>query len=331
MTAAVDLKSLASQIRDARGVAHKRDIDAVVTRLGLGDRHAAVPVGDDCAAIPDGDGHLLLAIEGFIDSFVSADPYFAGYCGIMVNLSDVAAMGGRALVVVDALWSRDATSADPILAGLSDAAALYGVPVVGGHTNTRSETGNLAVAVLGRAGSRLLTSFDAAPGDDLIAAIDLRGRFRDPHPYWDASTGSPGERLRGDLALLPGLAEDGLCRAAKDISMAGVVGTALMLLECSKVGAAIDLGAIPRPDGVPIARWLNAFPSYGYLLSVRPGDTPAVLDRFADRGITAAVIGSIDASRVARIRDAGGEEAVVWDFIASPLIGCGQDDAVASA
>ncbi|TXM70679.1 sll0787 family AIR synthase-like protein [Methylobacterium sp. WL120] len=331
MTAAVDLQALAGQIRNARGVSHKRDIDAVVTRLGLGARHDAVPVGDDCAAIPDGDGHLLFAIEGFIDSFVSADPYFAGYCGIMVNLSDVAAMGGRPLAVVDALWSRDAAAADPILAGLSDAAALYGVPVVGGHTNTRSETGNLAVAVLGRAGPRLLTSFDAAPGDDLVAAIDLRGRFRDPHPYWDASTGSPGDRLRADLALLPGLAEDGLCRAAKDISMAGVVGTALMLLECSKVGAVIDLAAIPRPDNVPMARWLTAFPSYGYLLSIRPADTPAVLDRFAGRGITADVIGAIDASRIARLRDAGGEEAVVWDFVASPLIGCGRDEAEASA
>ncbi|CAO4179000.1 AIR synthase related protein [Methylorubrum aminovorans] len=325
MTAPLDIQTLARQIRDTRGLGHKRDIDAVVARLGLGSRHAAVPVGDDCAAIPDGDGHLLLAIEGFLDSFVAADPYFAGYCGIMVNLSDVAAMGGRPLAVVDALWSRDAGAADPILAGLSDAATLYGVPVVGGHTNTRAEAGNLAVAVLGQAGPRLLTSFDAAPGDDLIAAIDLRGRFRDPHPYWDASTGAPGERLRGDLALLPGLAEDGLACAAKDISMAGVVGTALMLLECSNVGGVIDLDAIPRPEHVSLARWLTAFPSFGYLLSVRPDRTPAVLARFAERGIASAPIGRLDASRAARVRGATGEEAVVWDFAASPLIGCGRD------
>jgi len=324
MTAPFDIQALARQIQDARGVAHKRDIDAVVARLGLGGRHAAVPVGDDCAAIPDSDGHLLLAIEGFLDSFVAADPYFAGYCGIMVNLSDVAAMGGRPLAVVDALWSRDAGAADPILAGLADAAALYGVPVVGGHTNTRADTGNLAVAVLGRAGPRLLTSFDAAPGDDLVAAIDLRGRFRDPHPYWDASTGAPGERLRGDLALLPGLAEDGLACAAKDISMAGVVGTALMLLECSNIGGVIDLDAIPRPDHVPLTRWLTAFPSFGYLLSVRPDRTPAVLARFAERGIAAAGIGRLDKRRVARVRGATGDEAVVWDFAASPLIGCGR-------
>ena len=325
MTAGIDVRALARQIREARGVGHKRDIDAVVRRLGLGSRHAAVPVGDDCAAIPDGDGHLLLAIEGFLDSFVADDPYFAGYCGIMVNLSDVAAMGGRPLAVVDALWARDAGAADPILAGLSDAAALYGVPVVGGHTNTRAAAGNLAVAVLGRAGPRLLTSFDAAPGDDLVAAIDLRGRFRDPHPYWDASTGAPGARLRGDLALLPGLAEDGLAGAAKDISMAGVVGTALMLLECSAVGGVIDLDAIPRPDHVPLARWLTAFPSFGYLVSVRPDRTAAVTERFAERGIAAVRIGGLDAGRAVRMRDGTGAEAVVWDFAAGPLIGCGRD------
>ncbi|MGU3542240.1 sll0787 family AIR synthase-like protein [Methylobacterium sp. A52T] len=325
MTAGIDVRALARQIREARGVGHKRDIDAVVRRLGLGSRHAAVPVGDDCAAIPDGEGHLLLAIEGFLDSFVADDPYFAGYCGIMVNLSDVAAMGGRPLAVVDALWAREAGAADPILAGLSDAAALYGVPVVGGHTNTRAAAGNLAVAVLGRAGQRLLTSFDAAPGDDLVAAIDLRGRFRDPHPYWDASTGAPGARLRGDLALLPGLAEDGLAGAAKDISMAGVVGTALMLLECSGVGGVVDLDAIPRPDHVPLARWLTAFPSFGYLVSVRPDRTPAVTARFAERGIAAARIGGLDAGRVVRVRDGAGAEAVVWDFAAGPLIGCGRN------
>lgn len=319
------LQDLARRIRDARGVAHKRDIDAVMRRLGLGGRTGAVPVGDDCAAIPDGDGHLLFAIEGFLEGFVAADPYFAGYCGVMVNLSDVAAMGGRPLAVVDALWSRDAAAADAVLAGLCDAAALYGVPVVGGHTNTRAETGNLAVAVLGRAGRRLLTSFDAAPGDVLIAAIDLRGRFREPNPYWDASTGAPAERLRGDLAVLAGLAEDGLCAAAKDISMAGAVGTALMLLECSGVGGVVDPQAIPRPPDVPLARWLTAFPSFGFLLSVRPEAVPAVLARFAARDVAAAAIGRIDASRLARVRDTRGEEAVVWDFRAEALIGCGRD------
>ncbi|WP_284247404.1 AIR synthase related protein, partial [Methylobacterium haplocladii] len=157
MTALPSIADIAISLRQARGLAHKGDIAGIVARLGLGSRDAEVPLGDDCAAIPDGDGHLLFAIEGFLDSLVAADPYFAGYCGVMVNLSDIAAMGGRPIAVVDALWSRDAEAADPVLAGLRGASEIYGVPIVGGHTNTRAGADNLAVAILGRAGKNLLT------------------------------------------------------------------------------------------------------------------------------------------------------------------------------
>jgi selenophosphate synthetase-related protein len=62
-------------------------------------------LGDDCAAIQDGDDWLLLAAEGMLPSFVAEDPWFAGYSAVMVNLSDIAAMGGRPLALVDVLWS----------------------------------------------------------------------------------------------------------------------------------------------------------------------------------------------------------------------------------
>ena len=286
-------------------------------------RHAgeAVAIGDDCAAIPDGSGFLLFAIEGFIDGFVAADPWFAGYCGVMVNLSDIAAMGGRPLAVVDALWSVDAAGAAPVLAGLKAGAETYGVPVVGGHINTRSDRGGLAVAVLGRA-EQLLTSFDALPGHDLVMAVDLRGRYRGPtSTQWDASTSAPLDRLRLDLALLPEIAEAGLCGAGKDISMAGTIGTAAMLFECSGVGGTIDPSLVPRPEGVDLGRWLTSFPSFGFLLSVAPDRTEAVLSRFAARGIAAARIGAVEPGHVLRLRD-GVDDATVWDFAEASLIGC---------
>ena len=131
-------------------------------------------------------------------------------------------------------------------------------------TPTRARTGAASrFAVLGRA-ERLLTSFDARPGHDLVMAVDLRGRYRGPtSTNWDASTGAPLERLRLDLALLPEIAEAGLCGAAKDISMAGTVGTAAMLFECSGVGGVIDPALVPRPEGVDLGRWLMSFPSFG--------------------------------------------------------------------
>ncbi len=97
---------------------------------------------------------------------------------------------------------------------------------------------------------RLLTSFDARPADRLVAAIDLRGRYREPFSNWEAATEAPPARLRADLEVLPAIAESGLAEAAKDISQGGIVGTAMMLAECSGVGATIDVTRVPRPEGV---------------------------------------------------------------------------------
>ncbi|MFZ5504424.1 MAG: sll0787 family AIR synthase-like protein [Pseudomonadota bacterium] len=323
---AMSLTELTDALRGSPGFAHKRDISDVMAALGralpggVADMAQAVAVGDDCAAIPDpsGEGWLLFAIEGLVEEFVARMPWFAGYCGLMVNVSDICAMGGRPIAVVDALWSDGADSSEPVLDGLAAASARYGVPIVGGHSNHRAARGQLAVAVLGRA-RKLITSFDAQPDDDLILAVDLRGAFEEPYPYWNASTRAPAERLRGDIEILPRLAEDGLCDAGKDVSMAGAVGSALMLLECSGVGAQIDLDTVPRPEGVPLLRWLLSFPSFGYVLSVRPQQRLRVLERFAARGIAAARIGRVTASPEVWLTQRG-ERALLWNVKDQPFI-----------
>ena len=323
--AGLDMRALAETLRNARGLAAKAEIGTVADRLGLSPA-SSIPAGDDCAAIPDGEGYLLFAIEGFIEEFVAADPWFAGWCGAMVNISDVAAMGGRPVAMVDAIWAERAESSGPILAGLKAAAEAFAVPIVGGHTNLRASRGQLSVAILGRAG-RLLTSFDARPGDKLVAAIDLRGRYRDPFANWDAATGAPFARLRSDLELLPRIAEAGLSRAAKDISQGGIVGTAAMLAECSGVGVRIDVRAVPKPDSVPTDRWMMTFPSFGYLLAVAPDDVGAVTRLFHERDIGASDIGDVLESDEVAIADEETIE-VIWDFARLPLIGARRRETV---
>lgn len=317
---ATAFEAIAARLRDSKGMAAKADIGLAAARLGLSGADA-VPVGDDCAAIPDGDGFLLLAIEGFMNEFVAGDPWFAGWCGVMVNLSDIAAMGGRPVAVVDAVWANGEEGAAPVLEGLRAASERFGVPLVGGHTNLKTDRGQLSVAVLGRA-KRLLTSFDARPGEALIAAIDLRGRYREPFSNWEAATDAPAARLRGDLDLLPLIAEAGLSRAAKDISQGGIVGTSAMLAECSGVGIEIDLSGVPAPEGVDPARWLMSFPSYGYLVSATPDDVPAIVSLFEARGIATAAIGSITADRRVTVTNGVARETI-WDFLQRPLLGCG--------
>jgi len=267
----------------------------------------AVRVGDDCAAIPDGDGFLLFAAEGMLESFVADDPWFAGYCAVMVNLSDVAAMGGRPIAVVDVMWAPKREKTAAIWEGMAAASGLYGVPIVGGHTTlTKSGDAHLAAAVLGKA-NRLITSFDARPGDELLIAVDLRGSYRKGKPWWNASVGAPAQRLRGDLAILPALAESGARIAGKDISNGGIVGTLAMLMECSGVSAELRLDDLPKPENADLARWLVSFPSFGYLLSAAPEDVPGVMRRFHGRDIACAPVGRVTAGMTAEaLRDAHG-------------------------
>jgi selenophosphate synthetase-related protein len=121
----VSVAELVASLRESRGFRHKTDIAGVLSSLARGlpggadDLQQAVAVGDDCAAIADGDGYLLFAIEGMVSDFVEAMPWFAGYSGVMVNVSDIYAMGGRPIAVVDALWSDGIGAAEQVLAGMT--------------------------------------------------------------------------------------------------------------------------------------------------------------------------------------------------------------------
>ena len=103
--------------------------------------------------------------------------------------------------------------------------------------------------------------------------------------------------------------------------MAGLVGTAMMLCEGSGVGARIEVDAVPCPAGTDLARFLLAFPSFGFVLSVAPDKVRAVLARFVARDIACAAVGRVDNSRKVRLwRDE--DEIEVWD-LSRPFIGCG--------
>lgn len=321
----MSLEQIVKALRTSRYFQHKTDIANVLSTLGkalpdgINGMGQAIEIGDDTAAIKDGDGYLLFAIEGLVSEFVREMPFFAGYSAVMVNISDIYAMGGRPTAVVNALWSDGAVNAELVLKGMAAASKVYGVPIVGGHTNMRANQGQLAVSIVGRA-NKLLSSFNAKPGDKLLMAVDMRGKFEGVYPYWNATSKAAPERLKADLEILPELAEAGLCDAAKDISMAGVLGTALMLLECSKVGALINMDSIPIPPNVPILRWLSAFPSYGFLLSVRPENEIAVCERFHKRNLVCISIGDVDASSCISLTQKDEENEVLWDFDKSSFI-----------
>ena len=286
-----DLERLTARLKQSLGIIQKQDIQIASKILEL-QTNSKIQVGDDCAAIPDGDGYLLLAAEGIWHVLVETDPWFAGWCAVMVNVSDIAAMGGKAIAVVDTIWTEDEVKAVPLLEGIKAASYAFDVPIVGGHTNFRSAYNALSVAILGQA-EKLISSFTAQPGDLLVVAIDFEGEMHPQFPFWNAATKAEPYRLQENFNILPYLAEHNLCNAGKDISMGGIVGTLLMLIEASKCGAILDLDSIVCPDIVDLETWLLCFPSYGFLLSVSPNNLDKVKQQFIDKNIACFVAGEI--------------------------------------
>jgi len=147
------------------------------------------------------------------------------------------------------------------------AAETFAVPMVGGHTNLHSPYNALSVAVLGSAPGPVLSARAARPGDLCHLLINTRGRFHRHYPFWDAATDADPVRLRRHLALLVELAAARLVHAAKDISMGGLVGTAVMFAEAAGCRLELDLATLQPPEGWSRRPGLTCFPSFGYLLA----------------------------------------------------------------
>jgi len=309
------LATLIAHLHQSLGILHKQDIQTAAHYLSS----SLISLGDDCAAIPDANGYLLLASEGILPTFLEVEPWFAGWCAVMVNVSDIAAMGGRAIAVVDTIWSQSTEITQPIWEGMKAAASAYNVPIVGGHTNCHSPYNALSVAILGRA-THLITSFNARPGDILLVAIDFQGEFYHRFPFWNAATTADPIELKKKLEILPYLSEAGLCDAGKDISMGGIVGTLLMLLETSNCGAVLNLDSITPPDNIPLEQWLLSFPSYGFLLSVRPEKVASIQACFHEQNLVCSAVGTVEEHHQLVLK-LGNESAVFWDISTRSLMG----------
>lgn len=275
--------------------------------------------GDDAAAIPVEGGYLLTAAEAIWPPFAEADPRGAGSASVVANVNDVAAMGGRVTAMTDTVVGPEAVVAE-VLAGMRLACDLYRVRMVGGHLSIWDGPPSVSAFVLGRA-NRLLSSRHVAPGQVVLAAQCLDGHLRADFPFF-SSISERGADLAGDIEVLAALAEAGSCVAAKDVSMAGLLGSLAMLLEATGEGAVVDLERIRTPPGVGLEAWLFAFPSYGFLLCAPAERADECRRAFLERDLSCEPIGTVEATGRLRVR-LGGEEAELIDFSTGAVTGLG--------
>lgn len=320
--AEIDLKALAVEMRTFEGVTRKRAINNLVTRLGDSDKVGSRTIsgfGEDAAVLRVDDDYLvLLAVDGIWGKLLSADPWWAGYCAVLVNVNDIAAMGGTPLAMVNLTSTRNKDICLELGRGMEDGVKKFGVPMVGGHMHPDTIYDAIDVSIVGtvRRDSVILSS-SAKPGDKIVAAIDLDGRISPTYNLaWDTTTQKSPARVREQLETMVKIGERKLATAGKDISNPGTLGTLGMLLECSGVGALVEPAKIPTPatNDVSFTQWLKVYPGTGFVLTVKDDDNGAeCIKIFKEAGIAAAIIGEVDSSKKLKITD-GKDTVTVFDL-----------------
>jgi putative N-acetyltransferase (TIGR04045 family) len=230
--------------------------------LGLGGKGFR---GDDGAPVPGTD--IIAACDAIIPSMVERDPEWAGWCGALVNLNDLAAMGAEPVGLLDAVGAPTRSLLTRVLRGLARASEIWGVPVLGGHTQLGVPAA-LSVTALGRT-ERPVPGGGGKAGHAVRVTADLGGSWRPGYQgrQWDSSSRRTGDELRALGRFVAQTAP----AAAKDVSMAGLAGTAGMLAEASGVGVELDVVRIPRPAGAALAEWITCFPGFAMITADHPG------------------------------------------------------------
>lgn len=225
---------------------------------GFNSPEVAVGIGDDAAVLrPKCGEDLVVSTDALVENihfrFRNQTASHVGRRALLVNLSDLAAMGARPVGFTLALSAPPSTTVatiDGLLTGLLKEARAYGCPLVGGNLSRGSEM-TLAVTVFGAVSKgRALLRSSARPGDRIFVTGTLGGA---------ALALRKSEERGGKMSHLPtarvaaarGLARRKQRTACIDLSDG-------LLSDLQHVVAASSCGAVVDPSRIPLARGLVA-------------------------------------------------------------------------
>ena len=286
-----------------------------------------IGIGDDGAVIAPAAGmEYVVSVDMLVEGLHFApetNPVSLGHKTLAVNLSDLAAMGAlpRFVLLAGALPTPDSEWLAGFMRGFDALAAQYDVELIGGDTTRGPRT--LCVTAIGEVpAGTALTRSGATPGDTIFVS----GTLGDAALALAFASG----RTDVDEATLPalqrrlespeprialGVALRGIASSAIDLSD-GLTGDLGHILAASRVGATIDLAAIPCSDAFRANKGIERLTALGCLLA--GGDDyelcftaqPAMRERVDALalvlGIPLTAIGAITAESGLTIRDEHG-------------------------
>ena len=325
-------------------------VDAIRTLLSGEAPGVVVGIGDDAAVVETGHGQTVLTtdmlVEGvhFERSYVSAADL--GYKSMVVNVSDIAAMGAspRHAVVSLALSPEvDEGWVVGLYGGMRDACAEYALSLIGGDLN-RAPAVVVAVTVTGEvAAGRAVERSGARPGDRIVVTGEL-----------GASAGGLLVGQKGSAELGGALASEWarelvrahlrpVARVGEGQTLAQAGASAMMdlsdglakdlsrLCSASGSGARVSLPAVPVAGALregalalgidPLALAISGGEDYELLATIDPSAVRTVASELKERfGVTLTDIGTIVEGSGLVTVDAGGREATLepkgWDHFA---------------
>lgn len=142
-------------------------------------------IGDDAAVLEGGNDYFLVATDMLVEGIHFDLRYMPiqhlGYKSVAVNVSDIAAMNGKAeqITVSIALSNRFSVEAiDALYDGIKAACDNYRVDLVGGDTTSSSSGLIISVTAIGRVAREKVAYRAGARENDIICVTgDLGGAF----------------------------------------------------------------------------------------------------------------------------------------------------------
>ncbi|HBF42504.1 MAG TPA: thiamine-phosphate kinase [Desulfobacteraceae bacterium] len=241
-------------------------------------------IGDDCAVIGPYEGKLLLIttdllvedVHFILKEVLSED---LGRKAVAVNLSDIAAMGGKALHLFVSLATPRSMRLEiihSIYKGIKAMCRRYGINILGGDTSASPEKLMISITAIGQVPeNEVLFRNGAGPGDhiyvsgtlgDSAAGLNLiKGKFSAPEAvagYLKEAHNNPIPFLRAGRMI----AHSRLASAMIDLSD-GLLFDLSHICEESKVGARLFHGVLPLSDELKTLAEINKFDPYKLALT----------------------------------------------------------------
>ena len=305
--------------------------------------------GDDAAVLNSPGPRLLCSTDAMVEAVdfdVSySTAYDIGWKALAINVSDVAAMGGRpvhAVVSVGLKPQTDVVFVDDLVAGMAAAAARWGVALVGGDISRAREL-SVTVAIIGVApDGRAVSRTGAGVGDAICVTGALGGaaagllalqRRMEAAPD-DVALGRALTRLVSRQRRPQARVEAGQLLGALGATAMIDVSDGLArdlgnLLHASLVGCDVDADAVPIDDDVrvlaralsdesvdPLTLALAGGEDFELLFTIDPRVVQEIRSTLRDDELDVTRIGSVTAGS-ARIggRDLSRWEELGWDHL----------------